>query len=51
MLMSIVTLRKEEIAEIARIAAAEVLDRRETIIQEEFDARYHDVKLLMKILM
>ena len=48
MLMSIVTLRKEEIAEVARIAAAEVLDRRETIIQEELDSRYHDVKLLMK---
>ena len=41
-------LSKEEIAEVARIAAAEVLDKREAIIQEEFDSRYHDVKLLMK---
>lgn len=48
MLMSTCILRKEEIAEIARIAAAEVLSQRETIIQEEFDSRYHDVKLLMK---
>ena len=48
MLMSTCILRKEEIAEIARIAAAEVLGQRETIIQEEFDSRYHDVKLLMK---
>ena len=42
------TLHKEEIAEVARIAAVEVLNQRETIIQEEFDSRYHDVKLLMK---
>ncbi len=41
-------MRKEEIAEVARIAAAEVLVQRETIIKEEFDARYHDVNLLMK---
>ena len=37
-------LRKEEIAEIAR----EVFNQRDIIIQEEFDSRYHDVKLLMK---
>ena len=48
MLMSISILRKEEITEIARIAAAEVLSQREAVIQEEFDARYLDVKLLMK---
>ena len=38
------TLRKEEIVEIAR----EVFNQRDIIIQEEFDSRYHDVKLLMK---
>ena len=48
MLMSTSILRKEEITEIARIAAAEVLSQREAVIQEEFDARYLDVKLLMK---
>lgn len=42
------SLRKEEIAEITRIVALEVLKQRDAIIQEEFDARYHDVKLLMK---
>ena len=41
-------MRKEEIEEIARIAAAEVLVRREEIIKDEYDARYQDVKLLMK---
>ena len=41
-------MRKEEIAEVARIAAAEVLAKRDEIIEEEFDARYHDVNLLMK---
>ncbi len=39
---------REEIAEVARIAAAEVLAKREEIIDEEFDSRYHDVNLLMK---
>ena len=42
------TLRKEDIAEIARVAAVEVLARKDEIVAEEFDARYHDVKLLMK---
>ena len=37
-------LDKKEIVEIAR----EVFNQRETVIQEEFDLRYHDVKLLMK---
>lgn len=48
MLMSVSILRKEEIAEVVRITAAEVLDQREAVIQEEFDLRYHDVKLLLK---
>lgn len=46
--MSKGSLRKEEIAEVARIAAVEVLNQRDAIVQEEFDSRYHDVKLLMK---
>ncbi|MEG1562565.1 MAG: helix-turn-helix domain-containing protein [Bacteroides sp.] len=41
-------MNKDEIAEIARIAAAEVLAKKEDIIDEEFDTRYHDVNLLMK---
>ena len=41
-------MRKEEIAEVVKIAAAEVLAQREAIIEEGFDARYHDVNLLMK---
>lgn len=39
---------KEEIKEIARIVAIETLDQRNNVIDEEFDARYHDVKLLMR---
>ena len=39
---------REEIEEIAKIAAAEALVRREEIIQDEYDARYQDVQLLMK---
>lgn len=41
-------MRKEEIAEVVKIAAAEVLAQRDAIIEEELDARYHDVRLLMK---
>ena len=41
-------MRKEEIEEVVKIAAAEVLVRREEIIKDEYDARYQDVKLLMK---
>jgi len=41
-------MRKEEIAEVARIAAVEALSKREEVIGNEFDARYHDVNLLMK---
>lgn len=38
---------KEEIAEIARVAAVEALNHKDEILKEEFDSRYHDVKLLM----
>lgn len=41
-------MQKEDIAEIARVAAAEVLAKKDEIIDEEFDSRYHDVNLLMK---
>ena len=41
-------MQKEMVAEIAKIAAVEALKRHNEIISEEFDARYHDVKLLMK---
>ena len=40
-------MKKEEIAEIARVAAVEVLSKKEEMLDEEFDARYQDVKLLM----
>ena len=39
---------KEEMAEIARIAAETAISRRSEIINEEFDSRFHDVELLMK---
>lgn len=39
---------KDEIAEIVKVAAAEVLARKDEILDEEYDARYHDVNLLMK---
>lgn len=48
MLMSTSILRKEEITEVARIVVGEVFAQREAVMQEEFDSRYHDVKLLMK---
>ena len=41
-------MQKEEIMEIAKAAAIEALNCKENILQEEFDARYQDVKLLMK---
>lgn len=41
-------MQKEEITEIARIAAETALAKRDSIITDEFDARYHDVELLMK---
>lgn len=40
-------MEKSEIEAIARIAATEALSRRDDIVQEELDTRYHDVKLLM----
>lgn len=41
-------MNKDEITEIARVVAAEVLAQKDDIIDEEFDTRYHDVNLLMK---
>lgn len=41
-------MQKEEITEVAKIVAAEILSQREAVIQEEFDLRFHDVKLLMQ---
>ena len=41
-------MQKEIIAEIAVIAAREAITARDTIFAEAFDARFHDVKLLMK---
>ncbi len=42
-------MRQEEIAEIAaKVAAEEVLARKERILDEEYDERYQDVNLLMK---
>lgn len=41
-------MKKEEITEIVRIAAAEVLKKRDEIMDDEFDAMYQDVNLLMK---
>lgn len=41
-------MKKEEIAEIVRVTAAEVLAKKDEIFDEEYDARYHDVNLLMK---
>ena len=37
-----------EIQDLVRTVAAEMVNQREAIIQEEFDLRFHDVKLLMK---
>lgn len=41
-------MHKEEIMEIAKAAVIEVLNCKDNLIQEEFDLRYQDVKLLMK---
>lgn len=41
-------MNRDEIAEIARVAAAEVLAKKDEILDDEYDARYHDVNLLMK---
>ncbi len=40
-------MKKDEIVNIARIAAIEAIAYRSSLVAEEFDARYHDVKLLM----
>lgn len=42
------SMNKDEIAEIVRVAAEEVLARRDELLDDEYDARYHDVNLLMK---
>lgn len=41
-------MRREEVKEIAKAAAAEVLGCKADYIQEEFDKHYQDVKLLMR---
>ena len=41
-------MQEKEIQDLIRVVAAEMLNQREAIIQEEFDTRFHDVKLLMK---
>ena len=41
-------MQKETVTEIAKIAAIEALKRHNELMIEEFDARYHDVKLLMQ---
>lgn len=40
-------MRKQDIEEIVRITAKEILSRKDAMIKEEYDARYHDVRLLM----
>ena len=41
-------MQEKEIQDLIQVVAAEMLNQREAIIQEEFDTRFHDVKLLMK---
>lgn len=41
-------MKKQELEEVARVAAAEALAKRDEIIDNEFDVRYHDVNLLMR---
>ena len=41
-------MHKEEIREIAKIAAIEAINHKDDVIREEFDTRYKDVKLLMR---
>ena len=41
-------MNREEIAEVVRVAAEEVLARKDEILDDEYDARYHDVNLLLK---
>lgn len=42
------SMNKDEIAEIVKVAAAEILSQKDKLLDEEYDARYHDVNLLMK---
>lgn len=39
---------KNEMTELVKIVADEILSRKDDILKEEYDARYHDVNLLMK---
>lgn len=41
-------MNRDEIAEVTRIVTAEVLARKDDLLDEEYDERYHDVSLLMK---
>lgn len=41
-------MRKEEIEQIARIAAAQAIESRDAVIEEEIESRYQDVQLLMQ---
>ncbi len=41
-------MQKEELAEVVRLATETALAKRQNIIADEFDARFHDVNLLMK---
>ena len=41
-------MNREEIAEVVRVATEEVLARKDEILDDEYDARYHDVNLLLK---
>ena len=41
-------MKKDEVMEIAKAAVREVLSRKSALLQEEYDSRYRDVKLLMK---
>ncbi len=41
-------MNREEIAEVVRITTDEVLARKDKILDDEYDARYHDINLLLK---
>lgn len=41
-------MNKEEIMEIAKVAAVEAVKAKNNFLQEEFDVRFQDVKLLMR---
>ena len=42
------SLRKEDVKEIVRMTVKELLDYKDSVLNEEFDARYQNVKLLMR---